>query len=105
MSRTAIPFLSRYILPLLLAAVAGHGPVAMAADSPIRTVTVVFDGQAWVSDAVMFAPVPPAIAWDVLTDFEHQAQWVPNVKESNVLRREGDNVVYIEQKGQAKFGA
>ena len=52
----------------------------------------------------MYAPVQSAVAWDVLTDFDHMANWVPNVKESKVLKRE-NNSVTIEQRGTAKFGA
>jgi ribosome-associated toxin RatA of RatAB toxin-antitoxin module len=40
----------------------------------------------------------------VLTDFDHMAQWVPNVAESKVLKRD-DNSVTIEQHGVAKYGA
>lgn len=74
-----------------------------AADSAIRSVDVTYDGETYFVDAVMFAPVAQAIAWDVLTDFEHQAQWVPNVAESKVLKRE-DTTMMIEQRGVAKWG-
>jgi hypothetical protein len=73
-------------------------------ESPIRSINVAHDGEAYICDLVMFAPVQPAIAWDVLTDFEHMADWVPNVRESTVLKRE-NNAVIIEQRGLAKFGA
>src|SRR5208282_1845035 len=75
-----------------------------AADSPIRTVDVTYDGETYVLNAVMFAPVAQSVAWDVLTDFDHMAQWVPNVSESKVVKRE-DNSVTIEQHGVAKYGA
>jgi hypothetical protein len=76
---------------------------SIAADSPIRSIDVTYDGETYFVDAVMFAPVAQAIAWDVLTDFEHQAQWVPNVSESKVLKRE-DTTLMIEQRGVAKWG-
>lgn len=75
-----------------------------AADSPIRSVDVTYDGDTYVLNGVMYAPVAQAVAWDVLTDFDHMAQWVPNVSESKVLKRE-DTVVTIEQHGVAKYGA
>lgn len=80
------------------------GSACFAADSPIRSVDVTYDGETYVLNAVMFAPVAQAIAWDVLTDFDHMAQWVPNVAESKVVSR-GDNSVVIEQHGVAKYGA
>ncbi|HUH94503.1 MAG TPA: SRPBCC family protein [Casimicrobiaceae bacterium] len=77
---------------------------AAAADtSPIRSIDVTKDSDAYVADIVMFAPVPAAIAWAVLTDFDHMANWVPNVRESKILSSDGD-VLTIEQQGVAKFG-
>ena len=77
---------------------------SLAADSPIRSVDVTYDGDTYVLNAVMFAPVAQSIAWDVLTDFDHMAQWVPNVTESKVLKRD-ESTITIEQKGVAKYGA
>jgi carbon monoxide dehydrogenase subunit G len=88
----------------LAAALVLCGNPAFAADSPIRSVDVAYDGETYVLNAVMFAPVGQAIAWDVLTDFEHMAQWVPNVSESRILKRD-DTTVTIEQHGVAKYGA
>jgi hypothetical protein len=88
---------------LLAAILMLAGAPSLAADSPIRSIDVTYDGETYVLNAVMFAPVAQAIAWDVLTDFDHQAQWVPNVTESKVLKREG-NTVTIAQRGVAKYG-
>lgn len=75
-----------------------------AADSPIRSIDVTYDGQTYVLDAVMYAPVAPTVAWEVLTDFDHMAQWVPNVAESKIIKREGDSVTF-QQHGVARYGA
>ena len=88
-------FLATFMMTL-----AGHA----AGDSPIRSINVTYDGETYFCDAVMFAPVPLAVAWEVLTDFDHMAEWVPNVRESKVLKREGNSTM-IEQRGLAKFGA
>ena len=77
---------------------------AAAADSPVRKLDVAFEGDAYVVNAVFFAPAPPNVAWDVLTDFDKLQGWVPNVAESKVLKRE-DSVVTVEQRGVAKYGA
>lgn len=77
--------------------------IQAAGESPVRSISVTSAGATYVCDAVMFAPVPPAVAWEVLTDFEHMADWVPNVGASRVLKRENDSAT-IEQRGTAKFG-
>lgn len=91
----------RFMLALLLAAAAA---TASAADSPIRSISVAREGDAYVVNAVMFAPVAQSVAWDVLTDFDHMQGWVPNVAESKATKRE-ENWVIVEQRGVAKFGA
>jgi len=89
---------------LLAAMLVMTGNASLAAESPIRAIDVTYDGDTYVLNAVMFAPVAQAVAWEVLTDFEHMTQWVPNVAESKVLKRD-DNSVTIEQRGVAKYGA
>lgn len=73
-----------------------------AAQSPVRSIDVTYDGDTYVVKALMFAPVTQAIAWDVLTDFPNMAKWVPNVLESAVVKP-GDKQFTIEQRGNAKF--
>lgn len=77
---------------------------ATAADNPyLRAIAVTGEGGAYVCEAVLYAPVRPTLAWEVLTDIDHMVEWVPNMRQSRVLRREGD-VAYIEQVGLAQFG-
>ena len=71
--------------------------------NPVRSVEITQSDAGYVANIVMEAPVPPKIAWDVLTDFGNMEKWVPNVKESRIVTNEG-NVLTIEQKGTAKFG-
>jgi uncharacterized membrane protein len=73
-----------------------------AAQSPLRSIDVTYDGETYVVKAQMFAPVTQAIAWDVLTDFPNMAKWVPNVRESSIVKP-GDRQFVIEQRGTAKF--
>lgn len=54
-------------------------------------------------DLVMHAPAPPAIAWAVLTDFDHMAEFIPNLTHSQVLQRV-ENLLKISQKGKAHWG-
>ncbi len=74
-----------------------------AAQSPVRSIDVAYDGETYVVKVQMFAPVTRAIAWDVLTDFANMAGWVPNLRESIVVKP-GDKQITIEQRGTAKFG-
>lgn len=41
-------------------------------------------------------------AWDVLTDYDHLAEFIPSLRSSRVVERNGHNVV-LEQKGEAGF--
>ena len=92
--------LGRALVAMLVLA----GSPSIAAESPVRSLDVAFEGDAYVVNAVFFAPVPQAVAWDVLTDFDRLAKWVPNVAESKVLKRE-ETWVTVEQRGVAKYGA
>lgn len=88
---------------LVLACLAFAIAVTVHAESALRSISVQQDGDTFVVDAVIFAPVPPALAWEVLTDFDHMNGFIPNLRVSRVLKREG-NQLAIEQQGVAKFG-
>lgn len=49
--------------------------------------------------AQIIIPVSPEKIWLVLTDYNHLAEFLPNVEESQVLRHEG-NLVLLLQKGR-----
>ena len=94
------PFVSRILL--LLAALLVIAPSEPAAQE-FRRVAITPLPDGYFIDAVMVIPVPPAVAWEVMTDFDSLAKWVPNLRSSKVLRREGSQVL-IEQVGVAEFG-
>lgn len=48
-------------------------------------------------------PVPAAVALEVLTDFDHMAEFVPNLTASRLVSRSG-NVYRIAQQGRAGIG-
>ena len=77
-----------------------HAKAAEVADRDIR---VQRHGNAFSIDAVMHAPVPPATAWEVLTDFEHMPRYQSSLKSSQVLERSPQRVL-VQQKGVARFG-
>lgn len=44
----------------------------------------------------------PAVVWRILTDYEHLADYLPNLTSARVLSRDGDTVI-LEQLGTARF--
>jgi len=46
--------------------------------------------------------VNPRIAWEVLTDYDHLAEFIPDLRSSRVVRRTSDGVL-VEQKGEFSF--
>ena len=60
-------------------------------------------GEGFRVEIEMQAPVPPALAWQVLTDFANMARFAPNLESSRIVERQG-NVLKIEQVGIAHFG-
>lgn len=66
-------------------------------------VTVHRSGDNLSVDMNVVAPVPVAIAWAVLTDFESMARFIPNLSASSALS-EGPNLVRVTQKGTAVWG-
>lgn len=60
------------------------------------------DGE-YVIDGTLQIPVTPAIAMAVLTDYDRMALFVPDMKESRVVSREG-NRLRIFQKGASRLG-
>jgi ribosome-associated toxin RatA of RatAB toxin-antitoxin module len=72
-----------------------------AAQEPQRAVnfSAVREGAFIKVSASVELPVDPALAWAVLTDYDHYAGFISGLSESKVLDRNPDGVV-IEQKGE-----
>ena len=90
-------------LRAMLIAIALGLASAAAAESAVASVEVRRTEDGYVVDLVMLAPVPRQLAFEVLVDFEHMANWMPNVRESRVIKR-ATNRVTVEQQGVAHFG-
>lgn len=93
-----LPFVPGLVLLTTPPAVLAAGPAVLDQDVRVERA----DGG-FVVDVVMHAPVRPAQAWAVLTDFEHMASFVPNLKISRVLER-SDSVLKVQQQGVARYG-
>ena len=83
---------------MIASALAAEG--AFVADRDVRVQRA---GDHFTVDMVAHAPVAAAQAWAVLTDFEHMADFMPNLTASEVLERNGE-VVRIRQAGVARYG-
>lgn len=73
-----------------------------AAAQPVA-VTVQTQGERVILDVSAPLAVRHEIAWAVLTDYEHMAQFVSTLKSSAVLDRRG-NRLEVEQHGEARRG-
>jgi hypothetical protein len=83
-----------------LLALLGDG--ALGAERAVA-VTVAQSGEAFLVDVIADVQVPVAIAWDVLTDFDHMTAILGNLTASRVVRRTG-NTWIVRQTGVARFG-
>lgn len=70
---------------------------------PDQDVHVERSDGGFVVDVVMHTPAPLTLAWAVLTDFEHMASFVPNLKSSRVIER-AEGGMKVHQQGVARYG-
>jgi len=85
---------------LVLCVSCASGAFAM---EPSLAVTVTQTGEAFVVEVVAEVPVPLDGVWEVLTDFDHMALFIGNIKSSRVVRRE-ENTLWVRQEGAAEYG-
>jgi carbon monoxide dehydrogenase subunit G len=91
---------SRLPVLLVLAACAAV-PCASGAAPPLSLETY-RRGDAVTVFAEVELDVDPAVAWGVLSDYDHFAQFIPDMSESRVVFRSGDTAI-VEQKGEFGF--
>ena len=86
-------------------------PLALA-QAPLRTdaqdakdivVHVKKDGATIIVDVEMVVHASPLTTWEVLTDYDHMAQFVTNVQTSKITDRKGNTLV-VAQKSGTSFG-
>jgi hypothetical protein len=88
------------ILFLFAVLAANAAPIAPPEDI---AVTVRRDGDAVLVNVDCPVRAPRAIAWSVLTDYDHMAEFVTNLQLSKVQGREGDTL-QVYQSGRAQRG-
>lgn len=97
--------MARLLLGLILwclvaAAIAGGGTTDLAGETDVA---VDYRDGLYSGHLRMRVPVRPEAALAVLTDFDHMADFVPNLTTSRVVQRAG-NVYRVAQEGKAEFG-
>lgn len=78
----------------------GAEAVPVVADNDVH---VVHANETFTVDISVHTPVAPAQAWAVLTDFDHMADFLPNLNSSQITQR-SDSALKVAQKGVARFG-
>ena len=98
-------------LPALIVGLSLSIPLALA-QVPLRTdaqdasdivVHVKKNGATIIVDVEMMVQAPALATWDVLTDYDHMAQFVANVQSSKITDRKGNTLV-VAQKSGTSFG-
>jgi len=92
----------RVLRAVMVAAVLGLGPAA-AQEGGLRRMDVRQTPEGYAADAVLWVPVPREKAFAVLIDFEHMADWVPNLQSSRVLTRAPGRAT-VEYEGAVRYG-
>ncbi len=77
------------------------GLVRAAAGEAIET-RIARQGEYITVNASALMQVDARIAWEVLSDYDHLAQFIPDMKSSRVVSRDGDRI-WVEQKGEFGF--
>jgi carbon monoxide dehydrogenase subunit G len=85
---------------LLVAVLALHVVVAAAADDLF--VDVDRNGRSFAVRAQATVAAPVATVWEVLTDYDNLARFIPGLSRSAVQLRAANRVL-VEQKGEARF--
>jgi len=91
--------LRAYATALILAWAAVVSPTATAQEVGIEST-----GQGDAISVTAFADmqVDRRTAWDVISDYDHLAEFIPDMHSSRVTQRDGDRVI-VEQTGQFAF--
>jgi ribosome-associated toxin RatA of RatAB toxin-antitoxin module len=92
---------ARFCAALCFTLAAAPVPVRAAAAEAIET-HIDRQGEYITVNASALMQVDAQIAWDVLSDYDHLAQFIPDMKSSRVVSRDGDRV-RVEQKGDFGF--
>jgi len=77
--------------------------LAATASATITNIDIRRMEETYVVDLTLWVAAPRELAFEVLVDFEHMASWVPQVRESRVLRHEAGRAT-VEYQGAVRLG-
>src|SRR5712671_3799273 len=92
----AAPLRTRAVVAVLACAAVLSAEAAIAQTLALETYR---RGDAVTVYAEVELDVDPKVAWDVLSDYDHLAQFIPDMSVSRVVSRTGDTAL-VEQKGE-----
>src|SRR2546430_317601 len=92
---------TRFCAALVFTLAVAPGLVRAAAAEAIE-IRIERQGEYITVNASALMQVDARIAWEVLSDYDHLAQFIPDMKSSRVVSRDG-NRVRVEQKGDFGF--
>jgi ribosome-associated toxin RatA of RatAB toxin-antitoxin module len=75
------------------------GGAALGSDLEVKAE---HEGNVFVVQASAAMQVPLELAWQVITDYNHLGQFIPDMTESRVVQRDGQKVV-VAQTGTVRF--
>lgn len=99
MTETASRFGTALLAAVFIGAAQGVPSPAVAQDLHVETSR---DGEFVTIDAYAELPANIPVAWEVLSDYNNLAQFIPDISSSRVVSRDGDKVI-VEQKGAVGF--
>src|SRR6266704_394756 len=92
---------TRFGAALFFTLAVAPGLVRAAAAEAIET-QIERQGEYITVDASALMQVDARIAWEVLSDYDNLAQFIPDMKSSRVVSRDGNRIL-VEQKGEFGF--
>jgi carbon monoxide dehydrogenase subunit G len=98
-----LPAVSRRMIVLILSLWGTLPAWALENETERLDVHVSREGDSLLIDAVAYAPVSAREAWAVLTDFEHMAEFMPNLQ-SSIVQSQTPSTMRVSQKGTASLG-
>src|SRR3989442_8489571 len=96
-------FWVKIVLAVAMSSIAILIALANADDDQGIDVFVKKIGEVVIVDAEFDVPATQRQAWDVLVDYEHMTQFIPNLRSSRVLQRD-DSKLRVSQSSKVPFG-
>jgi carbon monoxide dehydrogenase subunit G len=89
-------------MPLLVAAFALCAHLVAMAQEPPVTIETGGEGALITVTASVDLQVDARTVWETITDYDHLAEHIPDMRRSRVLQRDGDRLL-VEQTGEIRF--